>query len=178
MKRVAVFGNAGGGKSTLSNRLGAITGLPVYALDQLKYRRGGGEVPDDEYRAAHDRLLRENRWIIDGFGSMDTLWERLEMADTLIYIDLPVLLHVWWATKRFLMGFQVPPTNWPENSPLLRGTINSYLAVWLCHTKLTPRYREYVHTARNRKSVHHLRSPDQVEAFCRSIEGNLSRQPL
>ena len=33
MKRVAVFGNAGGGKSTLSNRLAEITGLPLIVLD-------------------------------------------------------------------------------------------------------------------------------------------------
>jgi hypothetical protein len=55
--------------------------------------------------------LRQIRWIIDGFASMETLWERLEIANTLLHIDLPVLRHLWWATKRFLMGFQIPPTN-------------------------------------------------------------------
>ena len=44
MKRVAIFGNAGGGKSTLALELAAITGLPLYVLDKIKYRPGGGEV--------------------------------------------------------------------------------------------------------------------------------------
>ncbi|MDP8932876.1 MAG: adenylate kinase, partial [Cyanobacteriota bacterium] len=50
MKKVAVFGNAGGGKSTLSKRLSEITGLPLYALDKIQYQSGGAEVPDEEYK--------------------------------------------------------------------------------------------------------------------------------
>ena len=33
MKKVAVFGNAGGGKSTPAKRLSEISGLPLYSLD-------------------------------------------------------------------------------------------------------------------------------------------------
>ena len=40
MNRVAVFGNAGGGKSTLSRRLAEITGLPLYVLDIIQFRDG------------------------------------------------------------------------------------------------------------------------------------------
>ena len=40
MKKVAVFGNTGGGKSTLSKRLSEITGLPLYALDKIQYQSG------------------------------------------------------------------------------------------------------------------------------------------
>ncbi len=44
MKRVAVFGNAGGGKSTLARRLAELTGLPLHPLDVIQFRPGGGEV--------------------------------------------------------------------------------------------------------------------------------------
>lgn len=176
VNRVAVFGNAGGGKSTLSKRLSTMTGLPMVALDLLKYKPGGGEVPYEEYKAAHDRVLQQEQWIIDGYGSLDTVWERLEIADTLIYLDMPVLRHYWWVTKRFFRGLRVPPDNWPENSPLLKGTMNSYYTVWLCHHKLTPRYRDYVQKAKERKQVYHLRSPQQVQEFYRIIEQELGRK--
>lgn len=169
MNKVAVFGNAGGGKSTLSKRLAEMTGLPMVALDRLKYKPGGEEVPYEDYKAAHDQLLQQDQWIMDGYGSLDTVWERLEVADTLIYVDMPVPLHYWWVTKRFLKGFLVPPANWPENSPLLKGTLNSYYTVWLCHKKLTPKYREYVHKAKEHKRVYHLQSPRQVKEFYRAI---------
>jgi adenylate kinase family enzyme len=170
MHKVAVFGNAGGGKSTLSKRLAEITGLPMIALDLLKYRPGGDEVPDAEYKAAHDQLLQQDQWIIDGYGSLGTVWERLEVADTLVYLDMPVLQHYWWVTKRCLKGFLVPPENWPRNSPLLKGTLNSYYTVWRCHQKLTPKYRAYVQKAQASKEVYHLQSPKQVKEFYRAIK--------
>ena len=42
MRKVAVFGNAGGGKSRLARQLAEVTGLPLYPLDTIKYRAGGG----------------------------------------------------------------------------------------------------------------------------------------
>ena len=169
MKKVAVFGNAGGGKSTLSKRLADMTELPWVPLDSLKYQPGGGEVPHAEFKATHDELLKQDQWIVDGFVSLDTVWDRLAVADTLVYLDLPVLRHYWWVTKRFLEGAWVPPTGWPENSPLLRGTLNSYYTVWLCHTKLTPRYRTYVEAARTTKRVYHLRSRQDIKQFWQII---------
>ena len=169
MKKVAVFGNTGGGKSTLSKRLAAITGLPLVPLDLMQYKPGGDEVPHAEFKAAHDDLLQQEQWIVDGFGSMDTLWPRLEVADTLVYVDLPVLRHYWWVTKRFLKGVWVPPEGWPEGSSLLKGTLTSYSTVGLCHKKLTPQYRTYVEEAKATKQVYHLRSLQDVKRFLGAI---------
>jgi adenylate kinase family enzyme len=44
MKKVAVFGNASGGKSTLARRLPDLTQLPLYPLDLIQYRPGGAKV--------------------------------------------------------------------------------------------------------------------------------------
>jgi adenylate kinase family enzyme len=68
MKRVAIFGNAGGGKSALARELAAITGLPLAVVDELRYRAGGAKVSDEEYLQAHATLLANEEWIIDGFG--------------------------------------------------------------------------------------------------------------
>jgi len=83
MKRVAIFGNAGGGKSTLARELAAITGLPLHALDKLRHRPGSGDVPYEEYLQAHTTLVNCDEWIIDGFGCIKSVWGRFEAADTL-----------------------------------------------------------------------------------------------
>lgn len=173
MNKVAVFGNAGGGKSTLSKQLADITGLPWTPLDSIKYKSGGSEVSPTEFKAAHDALLNQDRWIIDGFGSMTTLWERLNVADTLVYLDLPLLLHYWWVTKRFIQGVWVPPAGWPERSPLFKGTLNSYATVRLCHKKLTPKYREYVEHERMKKQIYHLRSHQDIAQFYQAIASGM-----
>jgi adenylate kinase family enzyme len=126
-------------------------------------------VPHAEFKAAHDALLQQDQWIVDGFGSMDTLWNRLAVADTLVYLDMPVWRHYWWVTKRFLQGVWVPPAGWPENSPLLKGTLNSYTTVRLCHTKLTPKYRDYVEQAKATKRVYHLKSRRDIAQFYQTL---------
>ena len=170
MKKVAIFGNAGGGKSTLSKKLAAMTNLPLYVLDKIKYRSGGTEVPDSEYKRTHNEILANDEWVIEGFGSMETLWSRLNAADTLIYIDLPLPVHFWWVTKRLLTGFLIPPDGWPEGSPLLKSSMDSYRNLWLCHKYLTPKYRDYVEQAQNSKCVYHLKSTEQIADFLKLID--------
>ena len=170
-RRVAVFGNAGAGKSTLARRLSEITGIPLHPLDLIQYRRGGGKVPDQEYLRAHEELLRRDAWIIDGFGSVASAWERFSQADTLIYIDLPLATHYWWVTKRLVRALWALPEGWPEGSPIWRSTVSSYKVVWRCHRRLTPRYRQLVAELSASKRVHHLRSPAEMRAFLDEITG-------
>lgn len=94
MKRVAVFGNAGGGKSTLAKTLAGITGLPLHPVDSIKHKPGGEEIPHAEYLNIHTGLLQNERWIIDGFGCVASAWERFVTADTLVYVDLPLVTTI------------------------------------------------------------------------------------
>src|SRR5215831_13411643 len=152
MRKVAVFGNAGGGKSMLATRMAEITGLPLYILDIIQFRdgrywpkeRNGGKVPHEEYLKIHREILSRDQWIIDGYGSVESAWERFSVADTLVYIDLPLLTHYWGVTTRFTTGLFQNPKGWPQNSPVWVSTLDSYRVVWLCHRRLTPRYRELV----------------------------------
>jgi adenylate kinase family enzyme len=168
------FGNAGGGKSALALELAAITGLPLYVLDKIKYRPGGGEVPYEEYLQAHTTLVDGNEWIIDGFGCIRSVWERFEAADTLIHVDLPLVVHVLWVTKRLVKGLFVAPEGWPENSPIIRSSIESYRVLWPCHSRLTPKYRSYVSEAAQRKRVFHLRSRRELKQFLEVIKNEVS----
>lgn len=170
MKRVAVFGNAGGGKSTLSKRLSEITGLPLYVLDKIQYQSGGIEVSQEDYKRIHQEILATEQWIVDGFGCMETLWTRLDKADTLVFVDLPLYVHFWWVTKRMITGPFKPPAGWPEKSPIFKSSMNSYRALWLCHKYLTPKYREYIEQAQNTRTVYHIRSTEQILQFFDSIE--------
>ena len=177
MRRVAVFGNAGGGKSTLSRQLADIIGLPLYVLDLIqfpdgKYRsaeKNGGKLSSEQYLQLHAELIKKEQWIIDGYGSVATAWERFERADTLVYVDLPLPSHYWGVTKRFLKGLIRNPPGWPENSPVLASTLDSYRIIGLCHKKLTPKYRSLVNQSASSKRVYRLRFRSQVRDFVRSV---------
>lgn len=169
MKRVAIFGNAGGGKSTLARELSAITGLPLYVIDKLQYRVGGSAVPHEEYLQAHSALLKVDQWIIDGFGGKQSAWERFAAADTLIHVDLPLKLHFLGVTRRLLSGFFVPPEGWPQGSPLISSSIQSYKVLVPCNRHLTPKYRAYTAEVAKQKRVVHLRSRKEMKEFLESV---------
>lgn len=99
MNRVAIIGSGGAGKSTLARKLGAATGLPVVHLDAEHWLPGWVEPPRDQWRERVSTLATGERWILDGnYGG--TMTERLERADTIVFVDLPRSVCVWRAFKR------------------------------------------------------------------------------
>jgi adenylate kinase family enzyme len=170
VRKVAVFGNAGGGKSTLARRLAGLTRLPLYVVDMMQFWTGGAAVPPDEFLKAHAEVLQRDAWIIDGYGSVKLSWERFSVADTLVYVDLPFFVHFSWITKRLLKGLFVTPPGWPGGSPVISSTLSSYRVLWSCHHHLTPKYRALVSEAKARKRVHHLRSAREMSAFLDAVK--------
>jgi len=177
MKRIAIFGNAGGGKSTLARELAAITSLPLFVIDKIKFRPGGAEVPHEEYLQLHAALLGRDEWIIDGFESVKLAWERFEAADTLIHVDLPLAVHALWVTKRLVQGLFADPPGWPQGTPLIRSSIQSYRVLWPCHSRLTPKYRSYLSEVAQRKRVFHLRSRRELAQFLQTIRNEVGSAP-
>lgn len=100
MKKVAVFGKPGSGKSTFSKKLAASINVPLYQLDSMVYQTNGALVPRAVFDLEHDRILAETDWVIDGFGPISAFYEGLNQADTLIYMDLPYLISYWFVLKR------------------------------------------------------------------------------
>ena len=170
MKRVAVFGNAGGGKSTLARRLAELTGLPLHVVDMMQWSAGGVPIPHERFLRAHADILDRDEWIIDGYGTEATAWERFAAADTLIHIDLPLIVHHWFVTKRLIKGLFADPLGWPEGSPLWSSSLESYRVLWPCHRYLTPKYRQLVAEAVGTKQIYRLRSPARIRSFLQNLD--------
>jgi adenylate kinase family enzyme len=86
MRRIAVLGCAGSGKTTLSRALGARLGLPVIHVDTLYWRTGPES--GSEWPPLHEELIAGDAWVFDGMKP-GVLAERLARADTAIFLDLP-----------------------------------------------------------------------------------------
>lgn len=99
MQRVLIIGPCGAGKSTLAGELETKLQLPVFHMDQLNWKRGWLESSKDEIREKLAAITATDRWLIDGtYGS--TLGERLERADTAVYLDYPIRLCVMRLLRR------------------------------------------------------------------------------
>lgn len=100
MQKLAVLGNPGGGKSTLSRRWSAELGVPYFSVDAAIWRLETGKVPGEEVERIHNHWLAQPGWIIDGWGDFNLITQRLEEADTVVLIEHPMWRHCWWAARR------------------------------------------------------------------------------
>lgn len=165
MTRVAVLGNAGGGKSILARRLAAATELPLHPLDHLLWRPGWQAVPEAEFHTAHRALIAEERWIIDGVGTLESIRERLARCDTVILVDLPLWRHLWWAMKRQAACLVRPRPDGPPGCPMLPVTGRLLRMIWWIHLRLRPELLALAEASRSHARVCHLRRPRDLEEF-------------
>ncbi len=91
MRRIAVIGCGGSGKTTLANELGARLALPVIHIDSHYWRWVDGvqvESTPAQWRECHRGLVAGEEWVIEGM-KLGVLAERLRRADTVVYLDQP-----------------------------------------------------------------------------------------
>jgi adenylate kinase family enzyme len=101
VKRVVILGRGGSGKSTLAAKLTGITGLPVIELDKIFWRQGLAATPRDEWITTLQKLVDEDRWIMDGdLGPYDAVEIRLQAADTIILLDFSLARCAWRTLRR------------------------------------------------------------------------------
>jgi adenylate kinase family enzyme len=89
LERVLIIGCPGSGKSVLTRRLAAATGLPAVHLDRYFFDPGWVEPAPEVWRARIAALTAAPRWIMDG-NYTNTLAMRLAVADTAIFLDFPM----------------------------------------------------------------------------------------
>ncbi|MEO5704753.1 MAG: AAA family ATPase, partial [Candidatus Limnocylindrales bacterium] len=127
MKRVAVIGGGGAGKSKFARELGERTALPVIHLDRLYWKPGWVPMPEDAWQALHAELIEPDRWIIDGnYGS--TMESRLAAPDTVVFLDLPRLVSIRGALQRH---WRYRRGGRPDAAPGLQERIDLKFLWWI-----------------------------------------------
>lgn len=102
MERIMVIGvSAGVGKSTFARRLGDHLNIDVYHLDTFYWRPGWVEAPLEDFISAQKEVLSHDKWIMDGNYS-NSFHLRSKLADTIIYLELPLSVCLYRVIKRWL----------------------------------------------------------------------------
>ena len=99
MRRVAVIGSSGVGKSTLADALAAALDVPVIELDALMHGPDWTPTPTPEFRAkVMDAMAAADEsvggWIVPGnYRTVADITQR--SADTVVWLDLPRCVTMW-----------------------------------------------------------------------------------
>lgn len=141
VRKIAIIGNACGGKTILSRRLSEYYNLPIVHVDQLQYVEGLKLRPFKETIQLLQQEQNKMSWVIDGFGPLDILEERLKLADAVVMIDLPLWRHYFWAIKRtlknifFAQRIELPPNSSERN---FQHIAKLFKTIRQIHTKMRP----------------------------------------
>jgi len=174
MSRIAIIGNAAGGKSTLARKLSELLGIKTHHLDRLQWNPGWVPTPSDVFAREHRRILEDETWIIDGFAGWDSIETRLDVADAVIFVDLPLVTHYWWALKRqikfALIRNHKPHPDFPDGCPMLPMTWVLAKMIWNIHRFMRPKLLERIGTLAEDTLVIHIRSRKDIRVFIRDVE--------
>lgn len=161
MRRVAVVGPGGAGKSTFARELGRRLGLPVVHLDEHYWSPAWTPRPDGEWRALQAGLLAGERWIADGnYGATFDL--RFARADTVIVLAPPRLRCLARALRRSLLrhGQAIQAPGCPE-----RVSVEFLRWIWRYPADSRPRLDAALARHRGHLRIVELRSRRDTAAF-------------
>ena len=166
MRRVAIIGNAGGGKSTLARKLAAPHAFPYFSVDQIQWLPGWVAAPERDVAEKLDQVAAQDRWIIDGWGPWPSIHARLHAADTIIFVDLPIWMHFWLAAERQISAARGEARPDPiEGCDQLEVTERIFETIWRVHNNLKPRLEAALAQYVDTRAYHHITTLEALAAM-------------
>ena len=108
MKRIAVIGTSGSGKTTFANSLARLLNVPHIELDQLHWNPNWQETPRDQFIEKVRAATNAPAWVVDGNYTTKVSPIVWQQADTIVWLDYPfrvILFRLVIRTfKRLVLG--------------------------------------------------------------------------
>ena len=167
MNKVVVIGAGGAGKSTFAKRLAGRLAIEVIHLDQCYWQPGWVQPAEEEWRRTLEQLLVRESWVMDGNYS-GTLARRLEVCDTVIFLDLPTSVCLWRAFKRAMAHFN---RTRPDMAPGCPERIDPSFLLWIWNYRRCsrPKVLRLLREYEKRGQVVTLRSGVEIEQFLSTV---------
>lgn len=175
MKRVMIIGGAGSGKSTLARKLSDQTGIPVIHIDKMYWLPGWVERERDEVHRLAREAAQGDLWIFDGNNSA-TIWDRVDRADTLIFLDFSVPRRLWRVIWRISRSYGQVRPDMQEGCPeQFNWEFLKFVAGYGTDGRL--RTLKFLEKLPDRINVFHLSKSSDVRRFLRQHRMSGARVP-
>jgi adenylate kinase family enzyme len=164
IKKIALIGISGSGKSIYSRRLGKVLNLPLIHMDKLFWKGNWREIPEKEYLIAHQAEANKPSWIIEGYID-EKMSIRLKNADLILYLDYSGIRCAWRVVKRWL-------THRSQSRPELPKEAFERIGPSFLWMVLRRRERKDIERALEQSDnmkIIRFKSPHQAEVYLQSI---------
>jgi adenylate kinase family enzyme len=143
MRKVAVMGGTGSGKTTVSRLLAQRLGVPHIELDALFWKPGWVMPTAEEFRPIVEASLDPDGWVVDGNYRHRLGTLVLDQADLVVWLDLPFWTKFWRILRRTIRRIRTREVLWGTNVDTWRGAFLSRdsLFWWLVKTHFPNRHR-------------------------------------
>ena len=183
MRRVAVRGISGSGKTTTSRRLADLLGVPHVELDALHHGPNWSEATAEELRerVAAAIAAAPDGWVIDGGYTSKIGDLAVQHADTLVWLDLPLHVALWRLWRRTWRRILRREELWSGNRESVRNAflVRDSLFAWTIrmHARQAREVPEQIARNPHVDDVR-LRSREEVERFLEAVAvGRRERAP-
>ena len=157
MKKIIVIGCPGSGKSTFSQALHKITGIPLFHLDMLYWNADKTTVEKSVFLERLFDVFSQSHWIIDG-NYASTMELRLQQCDTVIFLDYPLAVCLDGIQER--RGKPRNDMPWVENNE--DAEFIQFIKDFQSQSR--PRVMELLHKY-SQKNIHIFTSRTETDAF-------------
>lgn len=169
MKRVMIIGFSGAGKSTLAAQIADLIGCKATHLDSLHWLPNWTENTPENERELLRPVIESEKWVIDGNYSKVLYNERINAADTIIFLDFNRFLCLYRVLKRY---FKYKGKNRPDMGTGCDEKLDFEFISWVLHKGRKPKMRKkrlkllkQLEAERPEKKIYILRTPKQVDGF-------------
>lgn len=162
MKKVIVIGCSGSGKTTFSEKLHHITGLPLYHLDAIWHKPDKTHISREDFDKSLADIFKTSEWIIDGNYNR-TIEIRIQQCDTVFLFDLPIEACIQGAIDR--LGKKRDDLPWIDHvlTPSFQQSIVDFPIQCL------PKIYEWIEKYGNGKQVMIFNARETADRFLESI---------
>ncbi len=115
MKRILVIGVSGTGKTRFANLLSKKLNIPVVNLDSIFWKKNWVEENEEVVKQKIARVIDQEVWIIEGFIEPLSK-ERVEAADTIIYLDYSGYQATMGGLTRMIRHSRTPRPEMPKGN--------------------------------------------------------------
>jgi adenylate kinase family enzyme len=158
-------GQPGAGKSTLAAALGRSTSLPVIHIDRIHWQPGWIERTKDEKSRLCLEAEQRSTWIFEG-GHSTTWPSRVQRADMLIWLDMPLRLRLWRVLRRAITFYGRTRPDMADGCPERLRSLPEFVAyIWKTRHSARVKIERLISMAPPGCEVVHLRSDEDSAAF-------------